>query len=69
MWYAVKLAQISISCPLYFCNPKIYTCGRVSEAKIYSSKIAKAGLGYDEIPKKLWKSLKLKFFENPTIKG
>ena len=29
------------------------------------SKIANAGPGYDEITLKLWKSSKLKFFENP----
>ena len=46
---------------------KICTCCWVSEAKIYlyhSNKIANAGSGYDEITQKLWKSSKMKFFEN-----
>ena len=43
----------------------------VSEAKFYlchSTKIANAGPWFDEIPYKLRKSSKLKFFENPSNK-
>ena len=44
---------------------------KFSEAKFYlyhSTKIAKARPAFDEIPKKLWKYSKLKFFENPFNK-